>query len=799
MRNFTILLFCLFAPFLLSAQTVYVDADATGAADGSSWADAYADLAEAFANAPAGSDLWIAAGIYLPGSGSVVDTQYFVIDRPLNLYGGFDGTETAIDQADPANNVSVLSGDFNQDDIAGEFNLNKDDNARKILFIDTLAATTLNGLTISGADAERDPDAFPTFWTQGGGVYSFSTLTVENCRFTGNGAYRGASVRVSFMGAGSSFNNCSFNENFSVNRAAGVYGIELPDLSFTNCDFSNNTLTRGGIYLLRCDNAIVDNCNFTGNVSDGFNAGFYSWNGINVILSNSNFEGLSAANGASIYVDGRENDTLNLSILNCSFEGNQGTSGTGGGFLNNAANVVVRNTAFLDNSSNGSSGGAVRLGGECLTEFYDCTFERNEAIGTAWSGAVAAYGEAASFYRCNFDRNETGRNGGAILNAFGGTLVIDSCSFTNNFASASGGAVASQNDSSFVTITRTRFANNIATNNGGGVSFTDGVIASVDNCSFIENEANFGAAVSITADSALIDQVALRNLEIRTNTAQNQGGAFNLSNLNNGLIENVLAVENVAFGSGIGALLSNNATDNSISTVILRNVTAALNVANTSDVGGASIMQWEEDSTANATVMLQNVLLYEEIENYKIEQGTPTVVSMGGNIATDETMADVLTETTDQIVDTNGPMFADAGSGDFTLEAGSPAIDGGVDNGMLPATDLAGNPRVQGDGVDVGAYESSPVGTYDPALAEQFEVFPNPAADVVTVTLADTWTGRGELRVYDNQQRLLRVQAFVKASGAATQQLDLSALAAGNYHVVLQLADRHATQTVVRR
>ena len=54
------------------------------------------------------------------------------------------------------------------------------------------------------------------------------------------------------------------------------------------------------------------------------------------------------------------------------------------------------------------------------------------------------------------------------------------------------------------------------------------------------------------------------------------------------------------------------------------------------------------------------------------------------------------------------PQFVDAASGDFRLGAGSPAIDAGdpttttAEAGLL---DLAGNPRIAGGRVDLGALE----------------------------------------------------------------------------------------------
>ena len=49
-------------------------------------------------------------------------------------------------------------------------------------------------------------------------------------------------------------------------------------------------------------------------------------------------------------------------------------------------------------------------------------------------------------------------------------------------------------------------------------------------------------------------------------------------------------------------------------------------------------------------------------------------------------------------------LFTDVANGDLTLRAGSPAIDEGMADGA-PPTDIAGTPRPQGAGFDIGAYE----------------------------------------------------------------------------------------------
>jgi hypothetical protein len=58
---------------------------------------------------------------------------------------------------------------------------------------------------------------------------------------------------------------------------------------------------------------------------------------------------------------------------------------------------------------------------------------------------------------------------------------------------------------------------------------------------------------------------------------------------------------------------------------------------------------------------------------------------------------------------TADPLFNARDAGDFTLQAGSPCINAGLNaNWMIEAVDLAGRPRIQRGQVDLGAYETAP-------------------------------------------------------------------------------------------
>ena len=99
------------------AQTiVYVDADATGGNDGTSWEDAFINLQDALGAAGAGDEVWVASGTYYPDRGLGATpgdrSARFRLQSGVALFGGFSGAETQRLQRNPAVYPTVLSGDI---------------------------------------------------------------------------------------------------------------------------------------------------------------------------------------------------------------------------------------------------------------------------------------------------------------------------------------------------------------------------------------------------------------------------------------------------------------------------------------------------------------------------------------------------------------------------------------------------------------------------------------------------------------------------------------------------------------
>ncbi len=155
---FLIASLCLLFSYQSQAQ-VYLNWAASGANDGTSWTDAYNYISDALEDTPVGGQIWVAKGVYKPGGFNPSLTVSLEFPHDMELYGGFNGTETMLSQRDVANNVTVVSGDHNDDDVPNDFQINRSDNARHIMWLtDTITnATIIDGFTFASGSTTVTP------------------------------------------------------------------------------------------------------------------------------------------------------------------------------------------------------------------------------------------------------------------------------------------------------------------------------------------------------------------------------------------------------------------------------------------------------------------------------------------------------------------------------------------------------------------------------------------------------------------------------------------------------------------
>lgn len=114
-------------PFTLrvSGPVVFVNAAATGANHGANWANAFTSFQAALDAAAPCSEVWVAAGTYLPTPIATQRDAAFHLRGNVSVYGGFAGTETMPSQRDPLSNRTILSGRISNgpDDVANSHNI----------------------------------------------------------------------------------------------------------------------------------------------------------------------------------------------------------------------------------------------------------------------------------------------------------------------------------------------------------------------------------------------------------------------------------------------------------------------------------------------------------------------------------------------------------------------------------------------------------------------------------------------------------------------------------------------------
>ncbi|MGB0992207.1 MAG: right-handed parallel beta-helix repeat-containing protein, partial [Akkermansiaceae bacterium] len=310
------------------AAVRYVDAQVSGGAgDGSSWANAYTKLQDALAASSSGDNIRVARGVYYPDEGSGqtnnASTSTFTLKDGVNLYGGFENGQS-FSQRDPAANLTILSGDLQQDDT------NTDGNFIAELSIQKSGTNALHVVTGAGASTSVVFDGFVVTAGSSGGsgsgggmMLDGSPTTVVDCQFFGNsGANAGA---VSTNSAASTFEGCYFHGNVGVFNCGAVSAVGT-SATFKDCLFERNSSpAQGGA--LRVGGGDIYNCRFVKNSvsrtqAAGTGAAIYATGSIN--MGNCVFYN-NISNAGTVYLTGGSGAT----IANCTFSGNSATTEAG--------------------------------------------------------------------------------------------------------------------------------------------------------------------------------------------------------------------------------------------------------------------------------------------------------------------------------------------------------------------------------------------------------------------------------------------------------------------------------------
>lgn len=417
-----------------SAAVIYVDDNAIGAANGSSWTDAFTSLHGAFEIAQPGDEIRVAQGTYKPAGRDGDRDATFLVSVDLVLQGGYAGFGAPDpDALDPAAYPTVITGDLNGNDqppIDFQNFTNASDNSRHVLTLasSVTTATQLRGVTVTGGSADSSSPV-----KTGAGLHcpSPAGITLVECVFTQNqaqdagggidaagGAVHAASCLFTHnrtMAAGGpggamriargSFSQCAFQKNFAgalvpVGPGAAVFCssatpasvsfdqctfkengggtaaviVNVSDASFTSCLFQGNGGDHGAIYVGSGATAAVERCDFLLNSClDG--AGVYASTGTTTTLWNCRFLANQSDEGGAVLNRG------SLTAVNCLFSGNFTTSSGGGAIFNRETGALkLINCSVVGNTADWRGGGVYDASGGMMTSL-NSVFWDNHDIG----------------------------------------------------------------------------------------------------------------------------------------------------------------------------------------------------------------------------------------------------------------------------------------------------------------------------------------------------------------------------------------------------------------------------------
>jgi len=466
MKKAVLFLLVLLGPVACRAKTIYVDADALGANDGSSWGNAYRFLQDALADANSSAkpvEIRVAQGIYKPdeGSGKTPGDRdaTFQLINGVALKGGYAG----FGQPDPdACNAklygSVLCGDLNGDDIDVSEPCDllaeptRAENAYHVLTsCETDDSPVLDGFTITGGNANGSYDEEAG---SGGAMYcSSGRPNLINCTFTDNSARWGGGAVWCTDSAGPRLTRCIFAENYAWDSGGAVFvGYESWPI-ISDCAFVHNSARVGGAIEVSHDvwnsEPRVTNCTF--NRNSACCGGAVS----NSASSYANtFFGECIFNDNSAESDGGAVGSFGIiTMVNCIFNRNSACM-DGGAFSNKGGGEwtypfpTLISCTFTGNSASNGGGmynGNIYGGDWCYPTLISCTFTANAATN---GGGICNFELTISeLANCIFTAN-TADYGGAIHNYSIGygpvAATLTNCTFSRNIARASGGAISNQ-------------------------------------------------------------------------------------------------------------------------------------------------------------------------------------------------------------------------------------------------------------------------------------------------------------------------------------------------------------------
>jgi len=429
----SILLFAALCPSTFG-KTIYVDDNAVGANDGTSWENAYNFLQDALSDANDADkpvEIRVAHGIYKPDQGAnqmAGDRQAtFLLLNDVTIQGGYAGLLEADPNArDIAGYETVLSGDLNGDDVDVNdlrdllFEPSRIENSYHVVMGSLTDNTAvLDGFVICGGNTLEN----------GAGMLNESgSPTVSNCTFIGNMASHGGGGGMCIEMGSPIVTSCVFSRNFA-HSGGGIACHSSPTI--INCTVSDNLAMRvgGGI---ACDvgNPKIQNCFITNNTSISYGGGLYCiWS--DALIADC----IIAGNWSWHYGGGIFCEHTPPTIRGCLIDGNWAFIG-GGGIDCLASSPTITNCKISNNTSIIYHGGGI-YSGSGSPKVSNCIISGNSAY--VDGGGIHCFGAGedggfAEITNCTFSMNSASSGGGAVSCQTNASVIVKNCILWGNYA-----------------------------------------------------------------------------------------------------------------------------------------------------------------------------------------------------------------------------------------------------------------------------------------------------------------------------------------------------------------------------
>ena len=357
------------------------------------------------------------------------------------------------------------------------------------------------------------------------------------------------------------------------------------------------------------------------------------------------------------------------------FQGNTAINGMGGGLYSEQSSPFLYKTTITKNT-------ALRGGGLF-----------NELSDTQLDSTTISFNRAV-------------QDGGGTYNFYSDPVFSEVVIANNQAEDGNGGGA--YNEQSSPKHNRVTFSGNIAYN-GGGLFNAYNSHPEFENTEFIENQAGQGGGIYNFQSS-----YELTGITVTDNYASSVGGGIFLSDFSNLDISNIVINDNAAGSAGGGISLSGGSSD------IVRLINVLLH-DNYATQGGAVQVNFgtceminltaseNHDNNSDLQCVKNNAKLY--IRNSILYNNTTSNAALSFNTFIDNSLvqgANIAGVGNNNLSGNTNPQFVNPVGKDFRLSNSSPCVDAGNNAYMglkLLGEDLAGNPRLYGNDIDMGAFE----------------------------------------------------------------------------------------------